>query len=266
MALHARPPTGEARAVSTDWSEADHTTASGVPDAPLPIVGEPVVSSPRARSAALVRDVILGGQDGLVNVLGLVLGLAVATGDTRIVITAALAAMFAESIAMAGVAYTASGAERELALQVADRLDVELRERAERRRQQRLAVTAPGPVVTAAVAAADAEADAWRAELGRWRVAMAPVRETHPVRAALVVGVATILGSAVPVIPFLLLPADVAPLVALIAAAIVLGLAGAERARLTGGSAVRAGLEMIVIGLASAFAGYLIGQLLRTPA
>jgi VIT1/CCC1 family predicted Fe2+/Mn2+ transporter len=212
-----------------------------------------------------VRDVILGGQDGLVNVLGLVLGLAVATGDTRIVITAALAAMFAESIAMAGVAYTASGAERELVVQVAERLDAELRERADQRRRERLAATEPGHVVTAAVAAADAEADAWRTELGRWRAAMAPVRETHPVRAALVVGAATILGSAVPVIPFLLLPADVAPVVALIAAAVVLGLAGAERAHLTGGSTLRAGFEMIVIGMASALAGYLIGQLLRSP-
>jgi VIT1/CCC1 family predicted Fe2+/Mn2+ transporter len=213
-----------------------------------------------------VRDVILGGQDGLVNVLGLVLGLAVATGDTRIVITAALAAMFAESIAMAGVAYTASGAERDLSVQVAERLDEELRERADQRRQERLTSAAPGPVVAAAVAAADAEADAWRTELTRWRVAMAPVRETHPVRAAVVVGVATILGSAVPVVPFLLLPADDAPWVALVAAAVVLGLAGAQRARLTGGSAVRAALEMIVIGLTSAFAGYLIGQLLRVPA
>ncbi len=222
-------------------------------------------AAPRAKAAALVRDVILGGQDGLVNVLGLVLGLAVATGDTRIVVTAALAAMFAESIAMAGVAYTASGAERELAVQVAERLDAELSERADRRRRDRLAAADHDAIVAAAVAAADAEADAWRAELTRWRAAMAPVRETQPVRSAVVVGLATITGSAVPLIPFLLLPSDIAPFAALVGAAVVLGLAGAERARLTGGSSLRAGVEMVAIGLSSAFAGYLIGQLLRIP-
>ncbi|HLO34828.1 MAG TPA: VIT1/CCC1 transporter family protein, partial [Candidatus Deferrimicrobium sp.] len=58
---------------------------------------------------------ILGGQDGLVNVLGLVLGMAVATGSARVVVTAGLAAMLAESIAMAGVAFTSTGAERQAA-------------------------------------------------------------------------------------------------------------------------------------------------------
>jgi len=265
MALHAPASIGHAQLVSTDWPSTDPAPVAGVPE-PRQGTSVDASHSPRARSAALVRDVILGGQDGLVNVLGLVLGLAVATGDTRIVITAALAAMFAESIAMAGVAYTASGAERELAVQVAEQLDEELGDRADQRRRERLSAAGPGPVVEAAVVAADAEADAWRTELSRWRKAMAPVRETHPVRAALVVGVATIVGSAVPVVPFLLLPADVAPWVALIAAAAVLGLAGAERARLTGGSTLRAGLEMVVIGLTSAFAGYVIGHLLRAPA
>src|SRR3989449_10514005 len=60
-----------------------------------------------------LRDIILGGQDGLVNVLGVVLGVAAATAQLRIIMAAALAATFSESIAMAGVAYTPSLAERD---------------------------------------------------------------------------------------------------------------------------------------------------------
>src|SRR5256884_2531524 len=60
-----------------------------------------------------LRDIILGGQDGLVNVLGVVLGVAAATQQLRIIMAAALAATFSESIAMAGVAYTSSLAERD---------------------------------------------------------------------------------------------------------------------------------------------------------
>src|SRR5712691_2782096 len=60
-----------------------------------------------------LRDIILGGQDGLVNVLGVVLGVAAATAQLRIIMAAALAATFSESIAMAGVAYTAALAERD---------------------------------------------------------------------------------------------------------------------------------------------------------
>ncbi len=55
-----------------------------------------------------LRDIILGGQDGLVNVLGVTLGVAAASGDTRIVLAGGLAATFAESFSMAAVAYTSS--------------------------------------------------------------------------------------------------------------------------------------------------------------
>src|SRR3990167_1049070 len=57
-----------------------------------------------------LRDIILGGQDGVVNVLGIVLGVAVATNETRVVLIAGLASTFAESISMAAVAYTSTKA------------------------------------------------------------------------------------------------------------------------------------------------------------
>ena len=60
-----------------------------------------------------MRDVILGGQDGLVNVLGVVLGVAAASQETRLVLAAGLAAAFAESFSMAAVAYTSTIAERD---------------------------------------------------------------------------------------------------------------------------------------------------------
>lgn len=55
-----------------------------------------------------LRDAILGGQDGLVNVLGIVLGITAANGSLSILIAAAMAATFAESISMGAVAYTST--------------------------------------------------------------------------------------------------------------------------------------------------------------
>ena len=74
-----------------------------------------------------LRDIILGGQDGLVNVLGLVLGVAAATAQLRIIMAAALAATFSESIAMGGVAYTSALADRDyyLAQLAKERREVE---------------------------------------------------------------------------------------------------------------------------------------------
>ena len=65
------------------------------------------------RPGSTLRDVILGGQDGIVNVLGVVLGVAAASGNLRIIIAAALATTFAESLSMAAVAYTSTLADRD---------------------------------------------------------------------------------------------------------------------------------------------------------
>src|SRR5665213_2210063 len=60
-----------------------------------------------------LSDVILGGQDGLVSILGLLLGLAAATKSTRIIIAGGLATIFAETLSMAAVAYTSKMADRD---------------------------------------------------------------------------------------------------------------------------------------------------------
>src|SRR5256885_13666753 len=64
----------------------------------------------------VLSDFILGSQDGIVNVLGIILGLSAATRDARIILAATLAALGAESIAMGAVAYTSTRARRRLYL------------------------------------------------------------------------------------------------------------------------------------------------------
>ncbi|HQN45042.1 MAG TPA: VIT1/CCC1 transporter family protein, partial [Anaerolineaceae bacterium] len=66
---------------------------------------------PHRRGASGLADIILGGQDGLVNVLGVILGVAAASSDPRLVIVAGLAATFAESVSMGAVAFTSTLAE-----------------------------------------------------------------------------------------------------------------------------------------------------------
>lgn len=65
------------------------------------------------RDGSGLRDVILGGQDGLVNVLGVVLGIVAAGGENKILIAASMAAAFAEAVSMGAVAYTSTIAERD---------------------------------------------------------------------------------------------------------------------------------------------------------
>ena len=59
-----------------------------------------------------LRDIILGGQDGLVNVLGLCLGLFAAHSTTRIIIIAGLVAGVSEAVSMGAVSYTSNQADK----------------------------------------------------------------------------------------------------------------------------------------------------------
>jgi VIT1/CCC1 family predicted Fe2+/Mn2+ transporter len=62
-----------------------------------------------------MRELVMGSQDNLTNVLAVVLGVAIGSGEVATVALAGLAAGLAEAISMGGVLYTATKAERDLA-------------------------------------------------------------------------------------------------------------------------------------------------------
>ncbi len=65
------------------------------------------------RQANWLRDVILGGQDGLVNILGIILGVIAGGGSNAVLLTAGFATAITESISMGAVGYTSAVAERD---------------------------------------------------------------------------------------------------------------------------------------------------------
>ena len=63
---------------------------------------------------ATVREVLMGAQDNLTNVLAVVLGVTIGSGRADFVALAGLSAGIAESVSMGGVLYNATRAERRL--------------------------------------------------------------------------------------------------------------------------------------------------------
>jgi vacuolar iron transporter family protein len=225
-------------------------------------------TDPHKRASGL-SDFILGAQDGLVNVLGVVLGLAAATNDTRLVLVAGLATTFAESISMGAVAYTTTLADADLY-------------QSEREREYRHLVETPnleikeirdiyeskgfkGELLEKIVGTITANQDVWVAVMMAEEHQLAPVDRKTALRAALVVGFAAIAGSLVPLVPFMLLPVHVSMWLSVFVTALVLFGIGAYKARVTVGKPMKSGLEMAVIGTVSALAGYLVGYLLKVP-
>lgn len=63
---------------------------------------------------ATMREILMGAQDNLTNVLAVVLGVTIGSGRADLVALAGLSAAVAEAISMGGVLYTATRAEADL--------------------------------------------------------------------------------------------------------------------------------------------------------
>jgi len=219
-----------------------------------------------------LRDIILGGQDGLVNVLGLVLGVAAATAQLRIIMAAALAATFSESIAMGGVAYTSALADRDYYLaqlakeqrEVEEVPEVETEEVREIFRNKGI----HGDLLERVVKEITSDKKVWVDVMMRDELHLAPVSERGVVRRAAITGFSTLIGSLIPLIPFLFVPmfglsVTTATIMAVPLCAAVLFGVGAYKALTLVGDWRISGLQMLVIGMVSAAAGYGIGRVLH---
>jgi VIT1/CCC1 family predicted Fe2+/Mn2+ transporter len=221
------------------------------------------------RRASALSDIILGGQDGLVNVLGVILGVAAATSDTRIVLVAGLAATFAESVSMGAVAFTSTLADADFY-------------ESERKREYRHIQQVPhlerdevrqiyldkgfsGNLLERIVKTITADEDVWVAVMMAEEHQLIPVDRRTAIRSAIIVGVSAVIGSLIPLVPFMLLPVAISMWASVLVTAVVLFIVGVYKARITVGKPARSGLEMALIGTLSALVGYLVGVVLKIP-
>jgi VIT1/CCC1 family predicted Fe2+/Mn2+ transporter len=217
-----------------------------------------------------LSDIILGGQDGLVNVLGIILGVAAATGDAYVVLVAGLAATFAESVSMGAVAYTSTLAEADFYESEREReyrhiQDVPSLERNEIRDIYEKKGFR-GDMLERIVDTITASKDVWVAVMMAEEHQLTPVDRRQAFRSALVVGISAIIGSLIPLTPFLFLPVTASMWLSLLISALVLFIVGAYKARMTVGHPGKSGFEMAIIGILSALVGYAVGMLLKVTA
>jgi predicted membrane protein (TIGR00267 family) len=216
------------------------------------------------RPGSTIRDVILGGQDGIVNVLGVVLGVAAASGDNRIIIAAALATTFAESLSMAAVAYTSKLAEKDVYQGQVEREKEHIRKFAtierEEIRQIYQAKGFTGKQLDEVVDTITSDEEKWVEVMMAEELKVSPVEQKGLLKTALIVGLAAVIGSLIPVAPFFGLPLWMAAWSSIGLAGASLFVVGAYKANVLGiGVWWRAGAQMLVIGLVTALVSYAIG-------
>jgi VIT1/CCC1 family predicted Fe2+/Mn2+ transporter len=215
-----------------------------------------------------LRDVILGGQDGLVNILGIILGVIAGGGSQAVLLAAGFAAALTESISMGAVGYTSAVSERDYyrAEQAEEKREIDQTPEAERREVRKIyaAKGFTGELLERVVDTITANRENWVVTMMDEELHLQPVEVPDILRSAAVITVATLVGHLIPLVPFLWLPRTPALLLAVLLSGVVLFGVGAYSAVTLVGDWWRAGPKMVAIGLGAAAAGFAVGRLFHT--
>src|SRR5437868_13775365 len=160
-----------------------------------PSTQSPMIGKERHSTNNSLRDVILGGQDGLVNMLGIVLGVVAAGVSTHVLVVTGIAAAITESISMGAVAYTSFGSDRDFYLAEKQREQNEISSRPEEEREEIREIYAAkgfrGQLLEDVVSTITANRETWVSTMMNEELHLQPVAQQSLLRTALVVTIPT---------------------------------------------------------------------------
>lgn len=212
-----------------------------------------------------LRAAVFGVNDGLVSNTSLIMGVAGATGDTKVILLSGVAGLLAGAFSMAAGEYVSMRSQREM---YEYQIGLEKEELAlypeEEQEELALIYAARGmPLEKARTMAGEMLRDPVHAldTLSREELGLNPDDLGSPWGAALSSFLAFSAGALLPLAPFLFLRESVVA-VAAIVAGVALVAVGASLSLFSGRNAAWGGLRMLAIGVAAGAATFLIGRLL----
>ena len=226
------------------------------------------VDTERWRVARLgrLREVVFGAQDGLLSIVALVTSVAVAVESQTTVVIAGLAGALPGMISMSTGALLGSRAERDVQRAEIEREARELEENpAEELAELVVLFQREGMTYYEARQMADEIAqdrDLWLRTLVEKELGISPDVTTNPVKDAIVMGLAFIIGAAIPLVPHFFLTGGQAIGVSVGATLAGLFALGMYKGRMVERSPLLQGLEILGIGTLSAGVGYALGELI----
>lgn len=211
-----------------------------------------------------IRDIIFGMNDGLLSMFSLVTGVAGGTTNNSVVILAGLAGAVAGAISMAAGAYVSTKAEKEVLEKhiEMEKTEISTMPKAE---QEELALMYELKGISPAKARSIAKSIMSNKgialeTMAREELGFASEETGNPLKAGLTSGVSFVIGSSLPVLPWVLLPGKLALYTSI---GLSLGgffTVGVLRTIITGKNPLRSGIEMFLIGTIAAIVTYLIGS------
>lgn len=212
-----------------------------------------------------IREVVFGGQDGLISTAALVAGIAATTAQSRTVLIAGALAAVAGALSMSVGSYLSTRAQRHV---FEAELASEQREIAEKPGEEMAELLA---ALTARGLSRQDAAEVMRRVsahprlmldlLGTFELGLVPGNLGSPLRDALIMGGAFVAGAAVPLGPFVVLEITPGLLTATLLTLGALFTLGAAKGYFSKRSLIGSGFEVMLLGGASGGLGYGLGLL-----
>jgi len=216
-------------------------------------------------SGGMVRNIVYGFNDGLTANFGLIAGVIGASVGSHVILLSGIAGMIADALSMGSSGYLAAKSEREV-YEHEEKMEAdEIRMMPELEAEElALLYEAKGiSKIEAKKLASEviqnpelALKEQVREELGISENTVSPLREGW------VTGLATAIGSFIPVAPFLFLSGPAAIWIAFSIAMLAHFGVGAARSFFTGRGVIRSGFDMFIVGMGVAAVGYIVGELI----
>lgn len=211
-----------------------------------------------------IRELVFGLEDGLVSTMGAIAGIAAGTENGGVVVLSGLVIIAVEALSMTAGSYLSNKSHREmLEKKIADereRIELRPEEETEELRAMYLQRGFSEEEVGILVRRITGNKKLWLEEMVAKELHIGTSDLVEPNSRAVIMGISYVIGGAVPLVPYLVLPVEIALPVSIIATIAALYAVGYVKGRATGLSSMKSGGEMMLIASAAAFVAYLIGK------
>ena len=233
---------------------------------PVGLAKAAMLEGERVARRGRIREVVFGAQDGLLSTLALVTGVRGADAQRYPILVAGLAGALAGTISMALGAYIAAKSQRDV-------FEAELdKEREQLRRRPNVEVIELAAIFEAEGLEYEAASRAARAIATNPEVMLKTMAEKElgiqyeatgsPLSDAVTMGMSFVVGSAVPILPYVVLGTTAGLVVSVVLTLGTLFVMGMVKASLAGESWLRSGAEIAGLAGAAAALAYVVGTVL----
>lgn len=209
-----------------------------------------------------LRAAVLGANDGIVSIAGLVVGVAGATSSVNVILTAGIAGIVAGAISMAAGEYVSVSSSKDTEQALLEKERYELKNFPEQELEELAGIyeskglsPKTAHVVAKELTAHDPIAAHFDAELG-----IDPDNLTNPWHAAFASAASFLIGSLIPLGAIMLPPDNLRVPVAFSSVLIALVITGIFSAKVGGANVIRATIRIVIGGLLAMVVTYSIGR------